>query len=89
MTTAVSARMRPFFSVHHGRFGKENRASTFLFDKTDSASEKLKQASFFARLVRFFTHLALSFHKIGGGSEKKIVQALFFSLTLHYLCILN
>ncbi len=66
MTTAVSARMRPFFSVHHGRFGKENRASTFLF-----------------------THLALSFHKIGGGSEKKIVQALFFSLTLHYLCILN
>jgi len=78
-----------FFSVHHERFGKENRASTFLFDKTDGASEKLKQASFFARLVRFFTHLALSFHKIGGGSEKKIVQALFFSLTLHYLCILN
>ncbi len=89
MTTAVSARMRPFFYAHHGRFGKENRASTFLFDKTDGASEKLKQASFFARLVRFFTHLALSFHKIGGGSEKKIVQALFFSLTLHYLCILN
>lgn len=87
MTTVVSARMRPFFYAHHGAV--QNRASTFLFNRTDSGSEKLKQASFFARLVRFFTHLALSFHKIGGGSEKKIVQALFFSLTLHYLCILN
>ena len=89
MTTAVSARMRPCFFCTPRAIRKENRASTFLFDKTDGASEKLKQASFFARLVRFFTHLALSFHKIGGGSEKKIVQALFFSLTLHYLCILN
>ena len=62
MTTAVSARMRPFFYAHHKRFGKENRASTFLFDKTDGVSEKLKQASFFARLVRFFTHLALSLY---------------------------
>lgn len=87
MTTAVSARMRPFFLCSSRAV--QNRASAFLFDKTDGASEKLKQASFFARLVRFFTHLALSFHKIGGGSEKKIVQALFFSLTLHYLCILN
>jgi len=25
--------------------------------------------------------------KIGGASEKKIEQALFFPLTLHYLCI--
>ena len=53
MTTAVSARMRPFFSVHHGRFGKENRASTFLFDKTDGASEKLKQLHFSLGLFGF------------------------------------
>ncbi len=34
----------------------------------------------------FFSHLALSFDKIGCGSGKKIEQALFFPLTLHYLC---
>ena len=45
------------------RFGKENRASSFLS-----------------------THLALSFQKIGCDSEKKIEQALFFPLILHYLC---
>lgn len=32
---------------------------------------------------------AAVFLLITSGSEKKIVQALFFSLTLHYLCILN
>ena len=41
-----------------------------LLHKTDGASEKLKQASFFARLVRFFTHLALSLHKIGCIAQK-------------------
>ena len=37
----------------------------------------------------FFSRLALSFHKIGGASGKKIEQALFFPLGLHYLCIVT
>ena len=37
----------------------------------------------------FFSLLALSFHKIGGASGKKIEQALFFPLGLHYLCIVT
>ena len=46
------------------RFGKENRASSFLS-----------------------THLALSFHKIGCGSETQNQINLFCaSLILHYLC---
>ena len=35
------------------------------------------------------TLLALSFHKIGCASGKKIEQALFFPLSLHYLCNLK
>ena len=38
------------------------------------------------KFVLLFSHLALSFDKIGYGSGKKIEQALFFPLTLHYLC---
>ena len=38
------------------------------------------------KFVLRFTHLALSFHKIGCDSGKKIEQALFFPLILHYLC---
>ena len=35
----------------------------------------------------FFSRLALSFHKIGGASEKQIQINLFCSsLALHYLC---
>lgn len=38
----------------------------------------------------FFSRLALSFHKIGGVSEKQIQINLFCSsLALHYLCIVT
>ena len=47
---------------------------------------KGKYMLYFILNERAVSPLQNSFHKIGGASEKKIEQALFFPLGLHYLC---